>query len=304
MKLLGKVFINSQIEVKTGLSIGGSKTDVEIGGVDDSVIKNSQGIPYIPGSSLKGKLRSLLEIKDGKYSGKIKVNGKEQNSFKNSEEFKQKYNEILEENKSKDNKSVKIEVMAEKCKCGEDDCHICNIFGVGAISESNPKRTKLYVRDCNLNKKHFIENSNELFKNLELEYTEIKTENSIDRITSTTKGGLRQFERVPAGARFISEMVYNIFEKKDIENLKHVLISMKLLEDDYLGGNGSRGYGRIEFKDIKIYVKTVRDYEEGNKKDKIYDKYSLDLIDQSELINILNDKLGAEKNEDSQTNTK
>ncbi len=306
MKLLGKVFINSKIKVKTGLSIGGSKTDVEIGGVDDSVIKNSQGIPFIPGSSLKGKLRSLLEIKDSKYNIKIKVNGKEQKAFTEYKEFKKEYNKILQDNKGDDNKKVKIEVIAENCKCGDEECHICNIFGTGASNDSKPTRTRLYVRDCDLDTEHFNKNKEELFKNIEFEYTETKTENSIDRITSTTKGGLRQFERVPVGAKFTSEMVYNIFEERDIENFKYILIAMQLLEDDYLGRNGSRGYGRIEFKNIRMFVKTAKDYEKGNQRREIFEdkKESLDSIDRNELINILKAKLGAEKNEDSQINTK
>ena len=81
---------------------------------------------------------------------------------------------------------------------------------------------------------------------------------------------------------------------------------MQLLEDDYLGRNGSRGYGRIEFKNIRMFVKTAKDYEKGNQRREIFEdkKESLDSIDRNELINILKAKLGAEKNEDSQINTK
>ena len=66
MKLQGKLFINGKIKALTGLHIGASKTDAAIGDIDNSVIKTSEGVPYIPGSSLKGKLRSLLEKKEGK----------------------------------------------------------------------------------------------------------------------------------------------------------------------------------------------------------------------------------------------
>lgn len=287
MKLLGKIFIYSKIKVETGLSIGGSKVDVEIGGVDDSVIKNAQGVPYIPGSSLKGKLRSLLEIKEGQYSGKIRVSKKDE-EFKDSKEFKEKYEKILKENIHRDSKEkMKIEIIAETCQCRERNCPICNIFGVSASSNATPIRTRLYVRDCALDMDHFEKNKEELFKNLEFQYTEVKAENTIDRITSTTKGGLRQFERVPAGAIFDSEMVYNLFEEEDIENFKHVLTAMKLLEDDYLGGNGSRGYGRIAFTDITIYIKTVKDYEEDNQSREIYYKKALKESHKREIIDIL-----------------
>ena len=66
MKLMGKLFIDGKIKALTGLHIGGSKTDAAIGDIDNCVIKTSEGVPYIPGSSLKGKLRSLLEKKENK----------------------------------------------------------------------------------------------------------------------------------------------------------------------------------------------------------------------------------------------
>lgn len=68
-----KILINTKLEVKTGLHIGGSSDSVEIGGIDNPVIKvgTKNGQPYIPGSSLKGKIRSLLE----QIKGKSKIGG-------------------------------------------------------------------------------------------------------------------------------------------------------------------------------------------------------------------------------------
>lgn len=222
MKLQGKLLINGQIEALTGLAIGGSKTDVVIGGIDNNVIKNSEGVPYIPGSSLKGKLRSLVERREGKE---------------------------------------------EICKCGGRDCNICTIFGTGMPSQNKNNDagpTRLYVRDAMLNQetKQQMENKEGIFSELELTYTEGKWENTINRLTS--KANPRQQERVPAGSIFVFNVIYNILTDKDIDRFKHVIGSLRLLEDDYIGGNGSRGYGRIKFSDITVTLKTIYDYENGS----------------------------------------
>jgi CRISPR-associated protein Csm3 len=84
----------------------------------------------------------------------------------------------------------------------------------------------------------------------------------IDRITSAANP--RSIERVPAGAEFDFEMIYNVFTKEDKENLRHVLKAQELLEHDYLGASGSRGYGKIVFEDIKVYWNSKEDYETGD----------------------------------------
>ena len=90
----------------------------------------------------------------------------------------------------------------------------------------------------------------------------MKFENVIDRITSAANP--RQMERVPAGAEFEFEMIYNVFDEKDKENLKEVFTTMTLLENDYLGSSGSRGYGKVKFCDIKIFWNSREDYEKGD----------------------------------------
>jgi len=205
-KLIGKYFIKGQIKAVTGLHIGGSKTALDIGGIDLNVIKTAQGVPYIPGSSLKGKLRSML--------------AKEEGSEKPSTDS-DKVKEIFGESPSGDNKVGKI--------------------------------TRLIVRDSFLGNSKEMENKEGEFTDLELDYTEGKWENTIDR-KSGTAGNPRQIERVPAGAIFDFEMVYDIYDDED-ENgklkkeshLKEIKKAMRLLQDDYLGGSGSRGYGKIEF---------------------------------------------------------
>lgn len=105
---------------------------------------------------------------------------------------------------------------------------------------------------------------NEIFNGIEfdLPYTEIKYENTID-----TNGiaNPRQQERVPAEAEFDFKIVYNIEKIEDFkEDMKNILLMMDVLEDDYLGGHGTRGYGRIKFKNLSLELKT---YTEENKKE-------------------------------------
>lgn len=224
LKLLGKVIIKGKIKALTGLAIGGSRVGVDIGGVDNPVIKDAEGKPYIPGSSLKGKLRSLLERAEGKKPNK-KLGVARIHICEKKEEY--------------------------------DQCPVCKIFGVpGEEKFSEP--TRLIVRDSLLIEESITE---EMKKNLDLEYTEVKFENVIDRITSAANP--RQMERVPAGAEFEFEMIYNVFDEKDKANLKEFFKSMQLLEDDYLGSSGSRGYGKIKFEEIEVYWNSIKAYEEG-----------------------------------------
>ena len=196
-KLIKKVVYTGRIILKTGLHIGGTNANLNIGGPDKFVVRNPiNNIPYIPGSSLKGKMRSLVEIANGETSG-----GKPTN------------------------------------KIGD---RAGALFGVsGDNDSSHPSR--LIVRDAELD----IDACD--FSNTDLPYTESKTEVCINRITA--KANPRTFERVPAGAQFRLNMVLNVFEGEDEKKLKETLKqAINLLEDDYLGGHGSRGYGQVEIK--------------------------------------------------------
>ncbi|HDK7159188.1 type III-A CRISPR-associated RAMP protein Csm3 [Clostridium botulinum] len=239
--LMGKIFIDGDIILKTGLRIGGGNNSIEIGGIDNNVIKNHRGEPYIPGSSLKGKLRSLLEIST---------------------------------NRLKDGRP---------CNCGE--CSICSIFGVGANENKQNLPTRIIVRDAFLNediKKQMYEKQGQ-FKRLELNYTESKYENTIDRLNS--KATPRLIERVPEGASFRFQIIYSVFNNKDIDNFNDLIKGMKLLEDDYLGSNGSRGYGQVEFDNLNIKIKVIKDY----KTKEVLNKSSLTDIDSVCLKEKLNE---------------
>jgi CRISPR-associated protein Csm3 len=220
IKLERKIFISAAIEIKTGLAIGGSSIGLEIGGADKVVVRNPiTNQPYIPGSSLKGKMRSLLE----KLDGKLTID-----------------------------KDKKGNITAMPCKCGE--CLICQIFGVPAEEKGMPAR--LIVRDCDLVNPKVLERS----KNTDMPYTEVKTEVVIDRITSAATP--RQFERVPAGAVFGLNLVCNIFEGDDEQSiLNKIFEGLCLVQDDYLGGSGTRGYGQVKFKIDAVKYKDQSIYE-------------------------------------------
>ena len=197
-KLLKKVFYTGTIVLKTGLHIGGTNANLNIGGPDKFVVRNPiNNLPYIPGSSLKGKMRALVEWSNGETNG-----GKPTNDINHK---------------------------------------AAALFGVAAeITDGHASR--LIVRDAEL----IIDDGTD-FSHTDLPYTESKTEVSINRITAQAQP--RTFERVPAGASFKLNMVLNIFEGEDEQQLKQTLKqAIRLLEDDYLGGNGSRGYGQVEIK--------------------------------------------------------
>jgi CRISPR-associated protein Csm3 len=197
-----KIKITGKLEVVTGIRIGDSKESTEIGGVDSPVVRrkdNNQ--PYLPGSSIKGKMRCLLELVHGE-------NG---------------------DSKSKQTGSI-----------------ICQLFGA-ANSSSNSEdgnQSRIIVRDAYLTDDSAKKLAESPFT--DMPFTEIKAENSINRIKGTAEAP-RFFERVPAGAEFNIEFIINIFEGDDENALLQTFKNgIKLLENDYLGGSGSRGYGQVK----------------------------------------------------------
>lgn len=197
MKLIETKKLSGTITLETGLHIGGSKSSLDIGGLDSPVIKTPQGIPYIPGSSIKGKIRTLLGIKEG---------------------------------------SLKVET---------DSQILIKMFGTSEKGKETISR--LIFRDATLNEAEFKSFFTDEDAILDTAYTEAKYENTIDRKSGTTKtGGLRQIERVPAGAKFNFEIVVNIFDEDKEDIIGKLKEGIDLLKDNYLGGSGSRGYGKVK----------------------------------------------------------
>lgn len=222
-KLYGKVQLKGVMRALTGLHIGGSKESLDIGGIDAPILRHPVTLePYIPGSSLKGKMRSLLELMF--YAeGKVEIKATREN------QKKPMYMHICEDWDS-----------AAKCP-------VCRLFG--SSGDFNfPSR--LRVRDLRLT---------EVFRNQSEYWEEYKSENAIDRITSMADP--RTIERVPEGIEFEFEIVYNVEKKEDLkDDLLNLLTAMQILEDDYLGGYGSRGYGKVQFNFSNVIAKPLSYY--------------------------------------------
>jgi CRISPR-associated protein Csm3 len=249
--LLGKVILKGEMELKTGLHIGASKETMKIGGIDSPVVRDPiTEFPYIPGSSLKGKMRSLWERIN--FDKKFKW----QNSKDEEKEEVVKYNikeAEIERHECKPHKDEKEEEGHNRAKY----CPICRIFG----SAKGDFPSRIIVRDLHLTK----ESKEDLEKiDTGLKYTEWKFENVIDRITAQATP--RQIERVPAGSVFKLEIIYNIENKENAESdLRNIEKCLELLKDDFLGGQGSRGYGKIECSQLTTTVKKIEYYLNGEK---------------------------------------
>ena len=202
-----KIKIEGIIKVETGLHIGGDDSFSAIGAIDSPVVRDPlTREPVIPGSSLKGKMRSLL----AKEMGTIPQGG---------------------------------------TKGFEADCpEIKRLFGSSA-SGSNAEGTgmqmsRLQFRDCFLINKEKLP---QVFEN--------KFENTIDRLTSVANP--RQIERVVRGAEFKFELIYNVEKEDEIEeDFANITKAIQLLENDYLGGGGTRGNGRVSFAGLTARVVT------------------------------------------------
>jgi CRISPR-associated protein Csm3 len=199
--------IKGQIELLSGLHIGGGDDTMKIGGIDNGVIKDiNTDKPYIPGSSLKGKMRSLLEWNIGVVG------------IGNGDPFSSKLLDKLPQDKNKLN----------------DAENLLKLFG---DKEGKYGITRISVGDCLLSKETLEQN---------MILSEAKYENVIDRQKGTASNP-RQTERVPAGVKFDFDIRVKILDESEEELVEMVKKGFKLIENDYLGGSGSRGYGRVKF---------------------------------------------------------
>lgn len=233
MKLTEIKKLEGTITLKSGLHIGSGNMEMHIGGTDNPIIKHPHTLdPYIPGSSLKGKVRSLLEMESGLM---IYTDG----NVVSSETIKKvSKDETLQD-------ELKTQLLA---KCAA----ILKIFGSSGADredESEFGPTRVSFADCHLDDKW-----KEMAKDNRWLLTEEKSENVIDRIRGTARDP-RFIERVPEGTKFKLIISFKILQAGDDKLFENDLIKgLKLLEMDTLGGNGSRGYGRIaiEFDDQEM----------------------------------------------------
>lgn len=224
MRMIGRVPLEAELCVLTGLHIGAGKDTIEIGGIDNPVIKHPRtGEPFVPGSSLKGRTRYLLEW----AFGLIRQDGHPWGFNENDPQ-----------------------------QTFDKDDPVQRIFGTPAKRGTwNGGPTRLICRDAMLKS----EWRDDILKN-GLSYTEDKTEVVIDRIAGKAYEGIgsRHTERVPAGASFEARFVFRLYDtgdggKRDRECLAWFIQGLDLLELDALGGSGSRGYGRVKFETLKLH---------------------------------------------------
>jgi len=210
LRLQKHVLIDATLVTKSGLRVGGTEAAMSIGGAENPIIRDFWGNPYIPGSSLKGKLRSLLEYKLGKS------------------------------------------IDGMPCGCGEEKCLICRVFGPYRNQNHGLGPSRIIVRDALLNKETLDQIA--AFSKEGKEFSETKTETMINRRTGVAAGGsLRTQERLPAGAKFTLNISLRIFEGDDEKQfIDFVKEGLSLLEKDYLGGSGTRGYGWVKIEDFKV----------------------------------------------------
>jgi len=242
LQLIGKLILSGELHCETGLHIGAGKGSLEIGGADNPVVKDAFGLPYIPGSSLRGKIRSLLENAMGLTAP----------------------NELVYLSKRR-GQEVRIH------QSDRPDDEICLIFGRspgrlerveggggegGDSKSASPARLTIY--DAPLDQESITAQMRE---NLDDEITEVKSENAIDRLTA--QANPRTLERVPAGARFKVRLVVDILCEEDKALPARVLEGLRLLEDDALGGGGSRGSGRVRFANLKLIWRNRAFYSSG-----------------------------------------
>ena len=222
MKLEKIKIITAKLVCVSGLHIGGCESEMHIGGIDNPVVRNPLNQrPYIPGSSLKGKIRSLMEWRSGSVG---------------------------------ENRGRPLDWSSYKKTQSKEVLKVLQLFGVGASNTPNESEeiskllgpSRLAFWDCQMDEAWFTKQLNE-----GLLVTEVKSENDINRLASTANP--RFPERVVAGAQFDFHLSIKVLDGDDEgELLRLVYSGLRLLEMDSLGGSGSRGYGKVEFRDIKV----------------------------------------------------
>lgn len=273
--LFGKVTLTCELTAKTGLHIGGGGENLDIGGLDKPVIRDPlTKYPYLPGSSIKGKLRATLE----------RLLNKPLNRSGGSETWRYESDDLADGfSEVKTEKFIRYK--------GARNCEISRLFGStggsdfwipieaaineGLFSDNSPTRTienqncvkinrgrnapsRLIIRDC-----HLTTDSAEKLKKVDtgLYMTEWKFENGIDRVTAAANP--RQLERVPAGAKFNFELIYTVENTQQaVEDLQNIAIALAFLEDDALGGHGSRGYGKVKFENFRFNYRSLEQYRQ------------------------------------------
>ena len=232
VKFVKNIRITGDLVCLTGLHIGSVKDSLGIGGSDSPVVLDKiRNVPIIPGSSLKGKMRSLLELTTDKWlSDEGKVHS-----------------------------------------CQDENCDLCVVFGRGATENIAAGPTRLIVRDA-----FPTDATCQMWESAEdvVRGTELKGENFLNRLTSAATP--RFIDRVPAGSVFSFEMIFSVYCPEDLGRLAVVFRAMQLLEDSYLGGSGTRGYGKVAFQSVSLSERSGEDYLNGRGWTVVHEGMSVD----------------------------
>ena len=234
---IGKITLSGTLRTLTGLHIGARSGSVNPRGIDAPIVRepfrrtnnggqDSRLFPYIPGSSLRGKLRMLL----------VRV-------------LKKPVQEVIRAG----GKPIRLH------SCQEEGCQVCRLFGRvpvntedGAGQPSLP--SAVHLTDLRL--------TSEARQRLT---REIKSENTTDRITRAANP--RVIERVPRGTTFDFSLTYYVRDLDTMaEDVNNLLMTLSLLQDDSLGGHGSRGYGQVSLSLTEMTAQHFR----GQKEEKSY----------------------------------
>lgn len=227
LTLTRKLFVRGFILANTGLSIGGNDTGLGTGGASRVVVRHPVTMkPYVPGSTLKGRLRSLMERLAGEFGS-----------------------------------TPGMPHTAIRKPTTEFGARVARLFGV-PNDDHTPIPTRLTVRDAHLLNGEFLEANGQL----DLPYTEIKNEVAIDRITARVSNHYYERVPAGAVFALDVVLTAYTLDKQDDDLAQiagDLFLAMRLLQDDSLGAAGSRGYGRVAFHIEPLTTLTREDYIEG-----------------------------------------
>jgi len=233
--------LQADLVCETSLHIGNQEGGNQPRGLNAPMLQNpvlqinNSYAPYISATSLKGKLRNIAEILFEKHLNR---------------KFVDDYDE--EKKKRRVLKRHECDSLNEAKKCA-----VCCLFG---SSSGSGNKSNEDVENENFDGRLLFRNA-PLKQDSALKSSEIKTENKIHRLRQ--EANPRSIERALRHSIFELEIVYLVHDNENVnKQLSNMIACLRFLENNYLGGNGSRGYGKIKFTNILL---------NGNKQDSLED---------------------------------
>lgn len=227
--------VTATMRLKTGMHIGAGADTLQVGGIDNLVQRHgSSGEPFVPGSSIKGKMRSLVEWRHGLPR------------WSNSKPMSPDRIAQVDAEGSPTQKTAARQVLrhfgfSPSGNRQQDD---------ETARELGPARFSFW--DCDLTPAWRDDKKRAL-------WFEVKSENSINRISGVADAP-RFFQRVPAGVEFGFRLSLRVLDGDDEKAMLAALWEgLRLIELDGLGGQISRGYGRVEFLHVCVDGEQVHD---------------------------------------------